>query len=339
MVNDMKENRIFRTIKKLTKDFVKDLRYYTLPLAVFRFGETMFQSLRLRKLSRYFQSGKDNYVLGYINERYGYVFDTARNKKDVSKTIEDVSRLPIWLCWLDGIEQAPLLVQKCVHSIEANAENHPIYILTWDNYKEFVSIPEYIVCKVENGMMGAAHFSDILRVCLLYQYGGLWLDATIYCKNKIPEEYFRMKFFTCKSESSDIRCISKNQWTTFCLGGEKGNIIFSVLRDFFFQYWKEENQAIDYLFFDDAIEIAREHIPEVNRLLAVVPCNNIDRDKLILRFSDPWKDGCLDDLFKGNTVLFKLGYREKAYLNELTKGGEPTVYAAFVNDFKIGRNS
>lgn len=332
----MKESRVFRTIKRIVIDFSQDLKCYSLALAAFRTGETAFQSLRLKKLSRLFQTKKNDYVLQYLERRYGYVFKKNRNKDFDAERVEDTSKLPIWVCWLNGIEQAPLLVRKCVSSIKENAGTHPVHIVTWDNYKEFVTIPKYILEKVENGMMGAAHFSDILRVCLLAEHGGLWLDATIYCRKRIPEEYFNGVFFTCKSESSNIGCISKNRWTTFCLGGIKGCIVFCVLRDFFFRYWKEENQAIDYLFFDDAIEIARERIPEVNFLIENVPYNNADRDKLILRFSDPWKEGCLDDLFKGNTVLFKLGYREKIFLNELTRNGEPTVYAAFLKDFRTG---
>ena len=208
----------------------------------------------------------------------------------------------------------------------------------YDNYNKYITLPDYIENKAEKGLIGAAHFSDILRICLLAQYGGIWLDATIYCKQKIPEDYFAKEFFTCKSEPSDVGCISKNQWTTFCLGGTKNCILFQILKNFFFQYWKNEDCAVDYLFFDDAIEVARECIPEINYLIESVPYNNTDRDRLILRFADPWKKGCVDDLFEGNTILFKLGYREKQFLNEFTSKGEPTVYAAFLKDFEVGGN-
>ena len=150
------------------------------------------------------------------------------------------------------------------------------------------------------------------------------------------DNYFESEFFTCKSEPSDIGGVSRNQWTTFCLGGSKYCSIFQVLRNFFFEYWKNEDCAIDYLFFDDAIEIAREYIPEINHLMETVPCNNLDRDRLIRRFADPWEKGCVDDLLKGTTILFKLGYREKQFLNKLTDKGEPTVYAAFLKDFEMG---
>lgn len=332
----MRKNRVFRVIKRLSADFVQCIRYYSVKLALFRTGETIFQSLRLRNMSHYFQEKKNTYVLKYLKDHYGYGFIKSVSEGDEKENVSSTFNQPIWVCWLDGIGRAPLLVQKCVSSIKKNAGNHPVNMITQDNYTEFVTLPEYIIEKKEKGLIGTAHFSDVLRVCLLAQYGGIWLDATIYCKEKIPDNYFENDFFTCKSEPSDVGCVSRNQWTTFCLGGTKGCIMFRVLRNFFFEYWKKEDCAIDYLFFDDAIEVARECVPEINHLIEAVPYNNPKRDCLIQRFADPWKKGCVDDLLIGTTILFKLGYREKQFLNEFTNNGELTVYAAFLRDFEMG---
>ncbi|WP_173669181.1 capsular polysaccharide synthesis protein [Sharpea azabuensis] len=332
----MGENRVLRVIKKISTDFIQDIKYYSVKLALLRTAETIFQTLRLKNVSRYFQTQKTAYVLEYLKIHYGYVFTKLVNVENKGDRETRIFDKPIWICWLDGIENAPLLVQKCVSSVKKNAGNHPVNIITKDNYTEFVTLPEYIIEKKEKGLIGAAHFSDVLRVCLLAQYGGLWLDATIYCKGNLPDKYFENDFFTCKSEPGVIGCISKNQWTTFCLGGTPNCIIFQVLRNFFFEYWKMEDCAIDYLFFDDAIEVARENLSEINYLIKAVPYNNTERDCLITRFADPWEKGCVDDLFAGNTILFKLGYREKQFLNEFTNKGEPTVYAAFLKDFEMG---
>lgn len=330
----MDENRVIRVIKKISVDFFQDRKYYSTKLALYRTGETLFQTIRLRTVSHYFQTKKTTYVLDYLKTKYGYVF-TKKIIEDKGDRETNISNKPIWICWLDGIENAPLLVQKCVSSIIKSAGDHPVKIITNDNYTEYITLPKYIIEKKEKGLIGGAHFSDILRVCLLAQYGGLWLDSTIYCKEELPNQYFEKEFFTCKSNPSDIGCVSRNEWTTFCLGGNKRCILFEVLKEFFFEYWKIEECAIDYLFFDDAIEIAREYLPEIDTLIKTVPNNNFDRDRLIMRFADPWKEGCIDDLITGSTVLFKLGYREKHFLNETTSKGEPTVYAAFLRDFNM----
>lgn len=326
-------NKIFRTLKKIIYDFCIDCYNFNFLLAIYRAGETIFHVLRIKKISYYFLNKKNVVILKYLKNNYGHVFDKYKNKQNYMK--KNSNEAPVWVCWLDGIESAPPLVKRCISSIKNNSGTHPVNIITWKNIDKYINLPDYIVEKTKKGMIGPAHFSDVLRICLLAEYGGIWLDSTIYCNGKLPEEYFGYSFFSCKSEKEDIGCVSKNQWTTYCLGGFKGNIFFNALRDFFYLYWKQENVAIDYLFFDDAIELARESIPLVEKMIDDVPHNNIDRDKLISRFDKAWKDGCLDDIFCSNTIFFKLGYREKKYLNKYTIDDKLTVYYAFLKEFEI----
>ena len=46
----------------------------------------------------------------------------------------------VWICWLQGIENAPDLVQKCYASLHKNLEEKEIILLTEDNYKKSVDI-------------------------------------------------------------------------------------------------------------------------------------------------------------------------------------------------------
>lgn len=326
-------NKIIKTLKRIISTFFRDIRYFSVKLALLHFMENLLQVLHQKKMVKYYQCKKDKYVLNYLVQKYGSVFRRYCQYSDSGSEETTFKELPIWVCWLDGVEKAPLLVQKCVNSIQNHAGKHPVVVITRNNFQDYVDIPENILKKVHEKKIGSAHFSDILRVSLLAEHGGLWLDATIYCNKELPDSYFNEKFFTCKSQESDIGCVSKNRWTTFCLGGKKNCIVFLCLRDFFFSYWEKESQAIDYLFFDDAIEIARIIVPEVSRLIEQVPLNNLERDSLISRFADSWFPGCVDDLLQSDTVLFKLGYREKVYLMDKNDLGQPTVYNAFLHNF------
>ena len=138
----MGENRVFRVIKKISTDFFQDIKYYSVKLALLRTAETIFQILRLKNVSRYFQTKKTAYVLEYLKSHYDYVFTKSVNEESKSERETSIFNKPIWICWLDGIEHAPLLVQKCVSSIKKNAGNHPVNIITQDNYAEFVTLPE-----------------------------------------------------------------------------------------------------------------------------------------------------------------------------------------------------
>ena len=332
--------KIMKKINKYKKEVIKswkmDIKFFGFRLAFLRVFETLLRILRFQRLRRFFLNRKDIFVFDYLNKNYGKLMDEKadiwRKQNECSASDTKCLSQIIWLCWLDGYENAPPIVNACKTSVEKNSNGHPIRVITRDNYKDYVNIPVYIVKKSEEGKIGAAHFSDILRICLLEKYGGLWLDATIYCKAPVKDQYFESDFFTCKGERKWVGCMSENQWTTFCLGGKSHNILFYLLKEFFFAYWMNEECAIDYLFFDDAIKMLEKRIPEVEVLLKEVPQTNLNRDRLILRFADAWKKGCLDDLFESDTIFYKLGYREQHFLVEKTEKGEETVFSAFMAD-------
>lgn len=324
--------KIISRLAQIITSFFNDVRYFSLKLAVIRLFESFFSLLKINKLSKKLCNKKNKYIINYLTNKYGHIFINYNNKNTNPLEYEDVSKAPIWICWLDGIDNSPKLVQKCYKSILKCSGEHPVNLITWDNYSNYVSIPNCILDRINHHQMLPAHFSDVLRVCLLAKYGGLWLDLTIYCTKLIPIEYFKYDFFTCKSPPKDINCVSKMRWTTFCLGSKPNNLLFLALQEFFFEYWKNEPYAIDYLFFDDAIEMARCLMPKVFKMINEVPINNLKRDELISRFANIFEKNCCDDLFNNDTILFKLGYREKAYLKNYTHDGKPTVYNAFINN-------
>ncbi|MBS5431254.1 MAG: capsular polysaccharide synthesis protein [Lachnospiraceae bacterium] len=323
--------KIRNNFEDISKEWKRDIREYSWSLALTRFMGTMFRILRLNSASTAFLNRKNDIVLSYLEKKYGYIFLRYKDEKNTEMPkIKDIDRLPIWVCWLDGIENAPPLVRRCVDSIYRHANSHPVNLITWEKISDYVDMPPFLKDKVLRKQMGCAHYSDILRVFLLEKYGGIWLDATIFCSRDLPEEYFTYNFFSCKSDRATSGCISNNQWTTFCLGGCKGNVLFKALKAFYLEYWEQETCAIDYLFFDDAIELARRLLPEVNKEIDQVPQTNDRRDELIQRFEDAWTEGIVDDLMKSDTIIFKLGYREKRFLQTTDGDGNSTVYAAFL---------
>lgn len=324
-------NKIKNNLSIIISEWKQDKNEYSKKLALIRFMGTIFKILRMNSISTIFLNKKNDIVLSYLEENYGHIFSMYAEKKNPdileNKTINE---LPIWICWLDGVENAPSLVQRCIDSIYNHANNHPVNLITWDNISNYIDMPQLFREKVLRKEMCLAHYSDILRVFLLEKYGGIWLDATIFCTNDIPDEYFEYMFFTLKSNLPTPGCISQNQWTTFCIGGCQGNVLFQSLKAFYLEYWGKENRAIDYLFFDDAIELARRLLPEVRREIEEVPQTNLRRDELILRFADLWSDDSVDDLLKSDTSIFKLGYREEIFLHKYNNKNELTIYGAFI---------
>lgn len=259
-------------------------------------------------------------------------------KRDLSNVIENHQNIlsygthqensPIWVCWWTGESNAPELVKKCICSIKKNAGNHPVYLITQDNYEDYIEIPQYMLKYIRNNTMGLAHLSDYIRVSLLYMYGGLWLDATIFCSQAIPEEYFECSFFTCKSGIVECRFISLMRWTTFVFGGWKGNAVYGYLKEALEQYWQLHSTAVDYLFFDHLIELGYEQLPAVKKLIDSVPINNLRRDDLQAAMNRAATPDEWDDIVQSDTVLYKLSWRERYSLT--TSDGQDSIYAHFL---------
>ena len=87
----------------------------------------------------------------------------------------------VWFGWLQGIDNAPDLVKVCYWSQKNHIQDKTFIDISYTNYKEYVSLPDFIIDKYEKKIIPAAHFSDLLRLELLIQHGGTWIDSTVLC--------------------------------------------------------------------------------------------------------------------------------------------------------------
>lgn len=316
--------RIGRRIKYTWTAFRSDC-HFSLYYACLRMVDEIGGRLGAKKLSDKAHARKDKWIIDYLEKMLKPVIDEIRDENESGTHVENA---PIWVCWWTGEETAPPLVQKCISSIRANAGNHPVHIVTENNYTEYLLVPDYMLKKVNEKKMGLAHLSDYIRVSLLALFGGLWLDATIYCSQTIPEEYFLMPVFTCKSPKVSSRYISELQWTTFVLGGWKGNILYHYLKAAFEVYWKKNDTAIDYLFFDYLIKLAKEQIPGAADCLDAVPVSNLHRDDLQAAMNAALPAEMFDQIIVPDTCLYKLSWREK--YSDYSEDGSESIYSYFI---------
>lgn len=85
----------------------------------------------------------------------------------------------VWSCWLQGWENAPDIAKACLASLKRGLKGVEIVELDGENYIQWVTLPEYIVEKYKKGYIPHAMFSDMLRLQLLAQHGGVWIDSTV----------------------------------------------------------------------------------------------------------------------------------------------------------------
>lgn len=78
----------------------------------------------------------------------------------------------IWTYW-EG-DTVPILVIKCIEKIRQLNPSYKLVMLNQDNLSEY--LPDFDCKDVD---MPIANKTDLLRLELLYKYGGIWMDATV----------------------------------------------------------------------------------------------------------------------------------------------------------------
>lgn len=222
--------------------------------------------------------------------------------------IQEVNNAPIWYCWLQGEESLPPVPKLCLKSIRRFANGHPVVVLTSQNYGEFVKLPERIVELYHSGIISPAHFSDILRMALLSQRGGFWMDATMFVVRPLPESIFDSLLFTIKTPPSGF-FVSECRWTGFCMFGWQYNPLAQEVSRLFEEYWQKTNCLIDYFMIDYAIDLVYKQNKIVKKMVDDIPYNNQNVHQLSPLLCRTFQKNNFEELTK-NTYLFKLNWRK-----------------------------
>ena len=183
------------------------------------------------------------YCYNKLYKKYRYVL-----KKDYELKEKEKCNI-IWTCWFQGLENAPLLVKKCLESMKKHIKGMKIIVITEENYDQYVTIPDYIIRKWKKGIISYAHFSDLIRLELLNRYGGLWLDSTIYITDDISFEDLDFSLFVFQNvqlNTSDKISVIASNWLIYSC---KNNPVLLASRDLLFEYWKKNNKTINYNIF------------------------------------------------------------------------------------------
>ncbi len=194
-----------------------------------------------------------------LKQRYKKILRSLPDK-DVKEIPHNYSKI-IWVCWFQGLENAPALVQQCYESICKYSEDWNISIITSDNYTDYTDIPAYIIDKWQKGIISNTHFSDILRIDLLVRNGGLWIDSTVLCTGRIPDfiTHSDLFFYQTLKPGLDGHSIKGSTWL---ISAKTNNIVLIAVRTLLFNYWVKENKLIDYFLVHHFMSLALERYPE-----------------------------------------------------------------------------
>lgn len=212
----------------------------------------------------------------------------------------------IWICWLQGMDSAPEVVQKCYHSVVERMPDREIVVITYDNMKDYVQFPMFIQDKMERRIISGAHLADLLRLELLLRYGGTWIDATVYCSGSdIPDYMLNSELFMFQNlkPGRDGHAIVVSNWFITAYSNNK---ILAAVRYLLYAYWKTNNELMDYYVFHDFFQIIIDKYDE--EWNKVVPFNNATPHIILLRLFETYDEEIWDAVMK-QTPFHKLTYK------------------------------
>lgn len=156
----------------------------------------------------------------------------------------------VWICWFQGFEQAPELIRACLHSVQQNLPGREIILLSNENIHEYIQLPERIQKFYAQGKIGAAHYSDLLRVALLCKWGGLWLDATVLCTDgKFVDYISQLPLFVYQQLDMSKQKDSAIAASSWMISAQSNQRILLLTRDLLYAYWEKHDHICNYFLF------------------------------------------------------------------------------------------
>ncbi len=273
---------------------------------------------------RIYAERKNYIILHWLEKRYGQTVPDKLAPPPPSKEPER-----IFVFWYQGVDSSlPEIVRLCISSIKRNANGREVVVITKDNISQWAAIPQYIYDRVASGSISITHLSDILRVCLLYQHGGYWIDATVFMNAPLDDKNFNPYFGSIKIHDRHTGTISAYRWTTFFLHAAKGSDTMKTFRDILLEFFKKQKgRIIDYFLIDYTFEMLYRKCPDFRKIVDDAPFTNDDIYDLATHLNEVEP---ASQYFQSvsDTHIFKLNWRNR-FQKKLN--GEETIYGQLVN--------
>ena len=193
----------------------------------------------------------------YVREKYGKFLDELPTYKGTGKT----PRM-FWWCWFQGIDNAPQISKRCLESLRKHYPDYAINLVDFNNIGKIVRFPKHIVEKFNAGKFSLTHLSDLLRLELLINYGGIWIDSTVFATGREPY-YLHYPLFIFQGFWRGNDAHLGSSWF---IVSEKSNPILRTTRDLLYKFWEDHDKLGDgawYFIFHIMFKFASEKYPNI----------------------------------------------------------------------------
>lgn len=335
-VSEPKWRKAFSRTKWILSSFYEQGRHYGFSYAFFGLLWWIGIYGRNPYLSAWAMRNMIKRIDTFLENKYSDIIAEYSHPKPPGELIP-IADYPIWLFWWQGIDNMPSIVRGCYNRIVANNRN--VILLTKDNFTRYVTIPNKIYEKVTHGELSYTHFSDILRLSLLAEKGGMWVDVTCFNPYEIPVAAKQMVF--CSPHDNIKQRHLKDNYSYFCDSGgwRSWNLGTSMKHNFIFMFCSDLIQALtinekylpNYFMVDLVLCYAYRKIPGVKEIIDRMPdINTRCADLFLLYFNKNriYDENEYQKLIE-KTWLFKLTYKT-VWLNKLD--GKDTFFGKLLSD-------
>lgn len=258
-----------------------------------------------------------NKVVDRLRKKYApFIAEFKKGDTDRAKLPHEHSN-KVWVCWLQGMEKAPDIVKKCYQSLLDNLNGKEIVLLTDENYKDWVSFPNHIQEKIDNGTISRTHMTDLLRLELLEHYGGTWIDATVFCSGKnIPSFIWDSDFFIYQIMKPGLDGHAQRTSSWF-LNSCTNHPIVLLVKELLYEYWKNNTKIVDYFLIHDFMELAIEAYPEEWK--EVIPVSSSIPHILLLRLGEQYNESvwnAVKEMTPFHKLSWKFSEKQLAVMNQ-----------------------
>ncbi len=258
-----------------------------------------------------------------LEKRYEGLLKELVAKKWEEAAKADEERDTVWFYWQQGLENAPELVKACYNSQRKWLKDKKFVVVTGENYREYVSVPEHIEKKWREGLMPSAMFSDCVRLELLIKYGGTWIDSTVLCTGDwFDEKMMKSDLFVFQYYMKNAKGIAGiSNWF---ISAKANNRILLILRKMLYQYWKDYDCVVEYFMFHRFFMLIGREMPE--EVLAMPRGNSMPCLQMEKRSADDFDEEWYEKMVSV-ACFHKMNYRvserarknERSFYNEIVR--------------------
>lgn len=166
-----------------------------------------------------------------------------RKKANTPSVRQDSGSPRVFVYWGQGFEHAPPIVQACQRELWRFHRPEDVVLLDDSNLHEWVTVPKNLeLIRSKN----RAHFSDYVRMALLAEYGGIWLDATCLPTTRMQDIF---PLLIGGSGFYVFKLNNRGGISNWFLAAEKGNYMARLMHETLQLYWRIYEEPLFYFFF------------------------------------------------------------------------------------------